>query len=195
MNQSRRTCIHVKYTKRFLVSSLSAKHHIYLDIPKESMIKIPRVRLAELCSLIHWWSDSVAESDSLWLFSINSQNQHGESLHRIRWGYFFQLSASSFISENHFTESAENHFSLKNAFGRQRAILHENLLRGALPNGPLIRLTHSSEPSQSLDACNYVQLKLGGKLLQSTILDSLYIATDHNRKRAELLTLVTWVKD
>ena len=27
---------------------------------------------------------------------------------------FFQLSASKFISENHFTESAENHFSLKN---------------------------------------------------------------------------------
>jgi hypothetical protein len=80
---------------------------------------------------------------------------------------------------------------LKNAFGRQRAILHENLLRGALPNRRLIRLTHSSEPSQSLDACDYVQLKLGGKLLQSPILDSLYIATDHNRKKAELLTLVT----
>jgi len=48
---------------------------------------------------------------------------------------FFQLSASKFISENHFTESAENHFSLKKLFGRTPAGFSRESTLGALPNG------------------------------------------------------------
>jgi hypothetical protein len=36
-------------------------------------------------------SDSLAESGSLWFFSVNDQTTVGESLHKIRKGYFFQL--------------------------------------------------------------------------------------------------------
>jgi hypothetical protein len=39
--------------------------------------------------------------------------------------------------ENHFTESTENHFTLKKPFSSQGVILFENPLHGALPNAPL----------------------------------------------------------
>ena len=51
-----------------------------------------------------------------------------KSLHRIKRSYFFQLSASQFISDYHFTESADNHFSLKNCLAELLLDSAENQL-------------------------------------------------------------------
>jgi len=83
-------------------------------------------------------SDFVAESDSLWFFSINSWNHDGESLHRIRRSYFF-LALSLLV---HFRESLHgiNRESLlsEKLFGRAPAGFSRESALGALPNGALV---------------------------------------------------------
>jgi hypothetical protein len=49
---------------------------------------------------------------------------------------FSSSQALKFISEIHFPELAENHFTLKKSFGSHEVIILENPLPGTLPNAP-----------------------------------------------------------
>ena len=89
-------------------------------------------------SLESWFSDRnnfVAGSDSLWLFSIISQNHDGESLHKIKRSYFFSSQPLS---------SFQRITSLLKLFDRAPAELSRESALGALPN----RAVH-----QLLSAC------------------------------------------